>query len=405
MNHKLILLFLIMTSTVFISGCWNQKELNELAIISAMAIDKNEDGKYVKTIQLVNPVNVAGGLQGGGSGQSPTVTVYTAMGDSVLEAHFHATSKISRRLYHGHANLIVISEELATEEGIIDILDAFERDPEIRMTSRVVIARHTKAGDLLKSLTAIDKIPAEKVNGTIQSTERARGESMEVNLQDVVTTLTSAGKETVISGFSLIGDIEQGKKIENIQQSELNTTLESDGLAVFKEGKLVDWYQGEMSRGVVWILDKINQTDVVLGREGQKNALTYTVLRQKTRVSADTTNDLPVLTVRVRAEGDIREVRSKIDLTDPFEILDIEKELEKVIKKQLENTVIRTQQNKSDIFGFGEVVRRSDPEKWKKMKNDWNDTYFPNLKVNVKVEAFIRRSGNRTNSYLSDLEQ
>lgn len=160
-----------------------------------------------------------------------------------------------------------------------------------------------------------------------------------------------------------------------------------------------------MSRGVVWILDKIQQTDVILDREGQKNTLTYNVVRQKTKVSADTTNDLPVITVNVRAEGGIREVRSQIDLTDPYEILDIEKELEKEIKKQLENTVTRTQHNKSDIFGFGEVVHRSDPEKWKKMKNDWNDTYFPNLKVNVKVEAFIRRSGLRTNSYLSDLKQ
>ncbi len=51
------------------------------------------------------------------------------------------------------------------------------------------------------------------------------------------------------------------------------------------------------------------------------------------------------------------------------------------------------------------MVHRSDPKKWKKIKNDWNDTYFPNLKVNVKVEAFIRRSGLRTNSYLSDMKQ
>ena len=103
--------------------------------------------------------------------------------------------------------------------------------------------------------------------------------------------------------------------MENIQQSELDTTLESDGLAIFKEGKLVDWYQGEISRGVVWILDKIQQTDVIIDWEGQKNTLTYNVLRQKTKVSADTSNNLPVITVRVRAEGDIREVRSQIDLT------------------------------------------------------------------------------------------
>ncbi|MET1014455.1 MAG: Ger(x)C family spore germination protein [Paenisporosarcina sp.] len=405
MNRKSIFLYLIMTSTVLVSGCWSQKELNEIAIISAMAIDKNDDGKYVKTIQLINPSNVAGGLQGGGGGQSPAVSVYTATGDSVLEAHFNASSKISRRLYHAHANLLVISEDLAKEEGITGILDAFERDPEVRITSRVVIAHRTKAADLLKSLTAIDKIPAEKINGTLQYTEKLRGENIEVTIQDIITALTSPGREPVISGFRMKGDIEQGKKMENVQQSELDTTLQADGLAIFKEGKLIDWYQGEMSRGVVWILNKIKQTDVELDWEEKKNIIVYNVIRQKTKVSADTKNAFPVITIHVRAEGDIREVRTPVNLTDPTVILEIEKVLEKEIKKELEETVMRTQQNKSDIFGFGEVVHRSDPEKWKKMKSDWNDAYFPNLKVNVKVEAFVRRTGLTTNSYLSDLEE
>lgn len=104
-------------------------------------------------------------------------------------------------------------------------------------------------------------------------------------------------------------------------------------------------------------------------------------------------------------EGDIREVRTPVDLKDPMVILDMEKELEKEIKRQLEETVTRTQQNKTDIFGFGEVVHRSDPRKWKTMKDSWNDTYFPNLKVEVEVDAFIRRTGLRSNSFLSDMKE
>ncbi|MDM5334202.1 Ger(x)C family spore germination protein [Ureibacillus composti] len=394
-----------MASILFLSGCWSQKEVNELAIISAMAIDKNEEGQYVKTIQLINPSNVAGGLQGGGGGQSPAVTVYTAKGDSVLEAHFNASSKISRKLYHAHANLIVLSEEVAQEDGIENVLDAFERDPEIRSTTRLVIAHNTKAGDLLKTLTGVDKIPAEKVNGTLEVTEQSRGANMEVTLQDVIKALTSKGKEPVISGISMKGDIELGKKLENIQKSELDTTLEADGLAIFKEGKLIDWYHDDMAKGVIWILDKIKETDVELNREGKKNAIVYNVIRQKTKVSADVINDIPTITINVRAEGDIREVRTPINLKDPKVILELEKELEKKIKTMLEDTVKRAQQNKTDIFGFGEEVHRSNPKKWGKMKDDWNNNYFPNLNVQVKVEAFVRRSGLRTNSYFSDMEK
>ena len=404
MSRKSISLYLIMATILLLSGCWSQNELNELAIISATSIDKNEEGQYIKTIQLINPMNVAGGLQGGGAGQSPAVTVYSATGESVLEAHFKASAKISRKLYHAHANLIVLSEEVVREDGLENVLDAFEREPEIRSTARIVIAHNTKAGDLLKSLTAVDKIPAEKVNGTLEVTEKFRGTNVEMTLQDVIKALTSEGKEPVISGFSMNGDIEQGKKMENVQQSELDTTLEADGLAIFKEGKLIDWYQEDMAKGVIWILDKIKGTDVELDRDEKKNAIVYNVFRQKTKVSADTKNDIPSIRINVRAEGDIREVRTSIDLKDPKVILELEKELEKKIKTQLEDTVKRTQQNKTDIFGFGEVVHRSDPEKWKTLKNDWNNNYFPDLNVQVKVEAFIRRTGLRSNSFFSDLK-
>lgn len=404
MSRKSISLYLIIISVSFLSGCWSKQELNELAIISGMSIDKNEEGRYIKTIQLLNPSSVAGGLQGGGAGQSPAVTVYSATGDSVLEAHFNAITKISRKLYHAHANLIVVGEEVAQEDGLENVLDAFERDPEIRPTAKVVIAHNTKAGDLLKSLTAVDKIPAEKVNGTLQTTEKSSGTNIEVTLQDVINALTSEGKEPVLSGVNMKGDIELGKKIENVQKSELDTTLEADGLAIFKEGKLIDWYHDDMAKGVIWILDKMKQTDLELERDGKENGIVYNVIRQKTKVSADTKNDIPAITINVRAEGDIREVRTPVNLEDPKVILEIEKELEKKIKTMLEETVKRTQQNRTDIFGFGEEVHRSNPKKWRKMKSEWNNNYFPNLNVKIKVEAFIRRTGLRSNSFFSDIK-
>ena len=388
---------------IFLTGCTNQKELNDLAIISAMAMDKNDDGTYTKTIQIINPINVAGGLQGGGGGQSPTVTVYSAKGHSALEAHFNATSKVSRRLYHAHANLLVISEEIAKKGEISTILDAFERDPEVRSKLKLVIAHGTKAGDLLKTLTAIDKIPAEKVNGTLKITELAKGEHLEVSIQEFISALTTDGREPVLSGFRMKGKVKQGKDVTNIQKSELDTTLEADGLAIFREEKLIDWYQGDTSRGVVWILDKIKETDVELDWKGNRNRLVCNIIRQKTKVTANTNKGRPVITVRVRAEGDIREVRTPVNLNDPSIILDLEKELREEIKKELEQTVKKTQLNKTDIFGFGEVVHRSDPKQWERMKNDWNETYFPKLTVKVEVEAYIRRSGLRKNSYLSNM--
>ncbi|OLN21438.1 spore gernimation protein KC [Domibacillus antri] len=405
MNRKWMFLLIILISAVFLSGCWSKKELTDLAFISAVGIDKNEDGKYVKTIQIINPGNVAGGLQGGGGGQAPSVSVFTATGDNILEAHFRASTKISRRLYQAHANLVVIGEQLVKEEGITDIFDAFERDPEFRPTTTVVIAHDTKAEDIIKTLTAIDKIPADKVINTLRTTEQAWGENININIQEAINTLESPGKELILTGFRLKGDAEQGKKMENIQSSTLDAYPEADGIAIFKEGKLIDWFHEEESRGTVWILDKMKETDVNINWENEKEAIGYHVIRQKTTVSADVKKGRPKMTIDIRAEGDIREVTVPVNLNDPHVLLSIEKAVEKEIKKEIEKAVQRAQENKSDIFGFGEAVHRSDPKAWKKLKKGWSDVSFPEVQVEVKVNAFIRRTGLRNKSYLYDMEK
>lgn len=403
--RKWLLFFLLMMSVTGLSGCWSKKELSELAIISAMGIDKNEEGKYVKTVQFVNPGNVSGGLQGGGGGQGPAVTVYTAEGDTVFEAHINSSAKVSRQLYHPHANLVVIGEELARTEGVNVLLDVFERNAEVRSTTKLIISRDMKAGDMMKMLTAIDHIPAEKVNNTLKITEKMRGENVVVSLQDFIKWSTAPGIEPILSGFRVEGNLAEANKQESVMQMDPAANLEANGIAVFKDEKLIDWYEGQTARGVVWILDRVKQAEIDLEWEGKKDAVVYQVMRQNTTIKADTKKDIPEITIRVRAEGAIREVTKPVKLDDPNVIAKIEKAAEKEIKRQLQKTVERTQKNQSDIFGFGQAIYRQDAKKWKDLQKNWNETYFPQVKVTIEVEAFVRRTGLRTNDHLSELEK
>jgi spore germination protein KC len=404
MNHKWFILCLMFVSVIILSGCWSKKELTDLAIIAALGIDKNGEGRYVGTFQIINPGNVAGGLQGGGSEQSPPFTVLTATGNNLVEVSRRASSKASRRLYYAHTNLVVISDDLAREEGINTIFDALDRDPEFRITATVVIAQGTKAADIVKTLTPIDKIPANKVIKTLTFTEKRNGEHLNVNVQEVMKSLVSSGKEPVISGFHLEGSAKHAKMLENIQETAPKASLEATGLAIFRNGQLIDWFQGETARGAIWVLDKIQGTDININWKEKKEVIAYKVNRQKTKVSAYMKNGQPNISIHVRAEGDIGEVTVPINLTDPHVLLNLEKALDKEIEKEIYEAVQRAQKNKADIFGFGEALHRSNPEAWKKIKHNWNDFHFPELEVDVTVDAFIRRTGLRNNSYLSDIK-
>lgn len=406
MKRKGVFLLLMMTITVLLSSCWSKKELTDLAIVSAVGIDKTKDGRYHLTLQIINPGNVAGGLQGGGGGtQSPPVTIYSTSGDNLAEASRRASGRISRRLYYAHTNLVVVGEKLAREEGINTLMDAMDRDPEFRATSSLVIANGSTAADLVKTLTSVDKIPANKILKTLEFTQRKWGENIKVSLQDVMKGLETSGGSTLVSGFRLVGNPQQAQRLDNLQESAPEATLRASGIAVLKQGKLVDWLYGKPARGTVWILDKIQGTDININWEGKKEAIAYQTVRQKTSVSAQVKNGQPHISIHTRVEGDLGEMEVPVDITNPKVITKIEQSVRKEIKKELKTAIERAQKNKTDILGFGEVVHRSRPNQFKKLKSEWNNVYFPKLDVNITVEAYVRRSGLRNKSFLSGIKE
>ncbi|MBZ6489357.1 Ger(x)C family spore germination protein (plasmid) [Priestia aryabhattai] len=406
MKRKGVFLLLMIAMTLLLTSCWSKKELTDLAIVSAAGIDKTKDGRYHLTLQIINPGNVAGGMQGGGGGtQSPPITIYSASGDNIVEASRRASGRISRRLYYAHANLVVIGEKLARESGLNPLIDVLDRDPEFRNTATMVIANHSTAADVVKTLTPVDKIPANKVLKTLEFTERKWGENVKTSVQEVMKSLESSGRGTVVSGFRLVGNPQQAQKLDNLQESAPEATLRASGIAVLKKGKLVDWLYGEPARGTVWILDKIQGTDININWGGRKQAIAYQTVRQKTSVSAQMKNGQPHISVHTRVEGDIGDMEVPVDITNPKIITKIEQSVRKEIKKELKTAVERAQKNKTDILGFGEVVHRTRPNQFKKLKTEWNDVYFPKLDVDITVEAYVRRAGLRNKSFLSGIKE
>ncbi|QDZ88593.1 Ger(x)C family spore germination C-terminal domain-containing protein, partial [Priestia megaterium] len=209
----------------------------------------------------------------------------------------------------------------------------------------------------------------------------------------------------VVSGFRLDGNPEQAQKLDNLQESAPEATLRASGIAVLKQGKLVDWLYKEPARGTVWILDKIQGTDININWAGKKEAIAYQTVRQKTSVSAQVKNGKPHISVHTRVEGDIGDMEIPVDITNPKVITKIEQSVRKEIKKELKTAIERAQKNKTDILGFGEVVHRTRPNQFRKLKTEWNDVYFPKLDVDITVEAYVRRAGLRNKSFLSGVKE
>jgi spore germination protein KC len=262
MKKRLLVILVLVMFVPILSACWNQKELTDLAFVLALGIDRGEDDLYHVSFQLVNPGNVSTAQNGGGTGLP--IAVYKSTGRTITEAARNATKKVSRRLYYAHTNLVVVSEEVARDRTLmLNMFDAFARDPEFRTTTEMVIARGSTAEEIVTTLTILDKLPVTKITKEIKFTEAMKGENMSVSIDDIIDGIVDSGKEPIINGYQLVGMKEEANKASNLQKTTTDAFLAADGLAIIKDGQLIDWIESNKSRGIIWVLDKAKSTPTV----------------------------------------------------------------------------------------------------------------------------------------------
>lgn len=391
-------MFGILFFSLFLSGCWDRRELNELAITVAIGFDKVDD-EYLITTQVVVPSEMS---TNGGTGKSQ-VTLYSARGETVYEAFRKMTKESPRKIYPGHLQILVIGEELA-EEGISESLDVLSRDYEIRPDFYVVVAKEILAADILNVTTTLESIPANKMFKSLQVSEEVWAGTKSINLDELITDLISDGKEAAVTGIRLIGDPKIGSSKQNVESITPAASLKYDNLAVFKGDQLVGWLDEIETVAFSYISNTIKTTVRTISCPNEGKA-TIEITNSKTEVKGHVKNGTPEINITIKVDGNIGSVECKINLNDLESIAELEKNYEKQAVELAKESIESIQQRyQVDIFGFGEAIHRSNPKEWMKMKDNW-DKEFSNLTTNVKVDLKIHRTGTTNKTFLEKVKE
>ncbi|MHA7966405.1 Ger(x)C family spore germination protein [Paenibacillus sp. CAU 1782] len=382
------------------SGCWNRKELNELAIQLATSIDK-EGKQYRVASQVVIPSEVSAKTTS--SGMSP-VTLFQATAPTMIEAFRKMTESSSRKIYSAHLRVLIIDENLA-KEGIAEVLDLFSRNPETRTDFYLMVARHSSAVSILETLTSMERIPAENLFYSLDTSAKNWSPTTTVTIEELIEQLVSEGRNPVLTGVQLIGNKEQGKKISNVQQVKPDATVRFTGLAVFSGDKLAGWLDETKSRGYNYILDNVKSSAGHLNCPSG-GLIGLETLRNQTVVKADVVDGEPLISIKITNINTVADTECKINLSDPATITDLEHQAGERLQKIIEHTIAYAQDNFDfDVFGFGQKVYQSHPNQWKKMKSEWATKYWPNLKIEYDVKCQIHKIGTTRDSFINHLKK
>jgi spore germination protein KC len=392
--------FIFSVMLLVLTGCWNRRELNELAIAVGMAIDKSSDGQYVISVQVVDPNEVTPRL---GTGGRAPVTIYKQKSKTLHEALRLMTTVSPRKIYLGHLRILVLGEALA-EDGVAKILELLHRDQELRSDFYIILARDTTGFAVLENVSPIEKIPAQKLYKSLEVSQRVWAPTYATQLDELVSQMTSSGKSPVLTGIHFIGSEEKGGTKQNLDKVYPESTLQYHDLGVFRGDQLVGWLNKRESKGLNYIVGKVSTTvGEVYWPEG--GLFVVEVIRASSKIKARVVNGKAYIDVYVKAQGNISEVQCNMDLTDPKVIKKAEKLVEKVNRQLTMESVKRARELHSDIFGFGEAVHRADPQAWKKMKDTWHDKGFLKASIRFHPDIKIWRTGNTGKSYLKEIKR
>ncbi|MBM4761100.1 Ger(x)C family spore germination protein [Bacillus sp. B15-48] len=376
---KITLIFQICLFPLLLTGCWDRIEINDLGLVLATGLDLTDDGELELSVQLAIPMAMGAGqgTSGGQGGEGQATTVEKVTGRTIFDAISKLQASVSRRIFWGHNQVIIIGEELA-KDGIQKHMEFFVRHPAPRLRTYIFVSKG-KATDILKVVPDFDNTSAEVAR------EIAKFQvGMSVTLKELLQMLSEKASGAVLP------------LIEPEKEEQGKGGLKVNGTAVFKKDKMIAQIDAKVTRGILWLRDDIQLGAIILDPKEAEGHISFDLIRSRTELLPKIENDHWKMIVRITTEEDTVENETNLNLMNPEIVARLEKQLEQKIEERIRLTLEQVQKElKVDIFGFAEAFRRKYPRQWAKVENQW-DEKFSELDVVIDTKAYIRRPGMST---------
>lgn len=375
-------------SLILLTGCWNAREINELAFIMAVGVDKDQESDgLVISYRIANPAALSGGetggAQAGGSGLGETTFVVAIKAHSLAEATSHLRTKVPRRPYFSHLQGIVIGESLG-RSGIGEVLDYFEREEELRRGVNIFVTKDISAAELFdRSRQRLVTASGIAVNDLVAHAPEA-GFAPVVRLGDFLERYTSPRSETFAPALELSAVTAIGNS--SADQVALR------GTAVFKGDQLIGYLDEQETAILQLIRGGLRWTTLSVPAGDQvRGDVRVTRMGGSIRVTDPSRLHFRI-TIQMR--GTLKQIHSRERTEGSVQIDRMSFELQKMVEEKVVALIDKLKTWGTDIVGFGETLYRSHPKIWlqPKVHAAWPDL-FSQAVVDVQVESVIIETG------------
>lgn len=393
------LISILLLTVPVLSGCWDRIEIEQRAAVLGLALDipdgesasrkmdvthppgkTDVSPKLLLTAYIAVPGRISlgpgssGGGGGGGSSTKKAIWKVQGVGVTVSDALTNMQQHVAETLFLGHLRVIVVSQDLAKRD-LTNVNDYFRRSPQIRRTTWMMVSKE-RAVDLMGISPPMEQVPPLYV---LRTMDRAKDMGKLPNdfVGNFWTLVSSDGQEGYLPCVSKVDE-------DNIKVA---------GLACFRGNKLkmitspfeimsFMEIKGENPAGYR-IPVKVRGTNVSIA-----------AFRRLAHLQTKIENGTPTAQISIHIDANVAgKDQDGFSLQDPRVIQAIRQNLNRTLKESCLAFIQKTQENRSDIFGFGENIRAKHPLYWRNhigSKAKWEE-WYPHLKVEINVRSRIHR--------------
>lgn len=392
---KKVLIFILIA--LIFNGFKDAREVNYMAIVSSIGIDVTDEDEYIITAEVFNTKN----NDSSSSNSNPEIITYESKANSVHKALRDMVKKSPNKLYLGHLDLVMLSEN-AAKEDVTEAVDFFIRDNEGSSDFMVVITKDTTPQEILNSSSKVNSSIAKEITEIIKTTYKYVGSATDYLLVDNLDMILDDGRATVMSAISFndeneVSSKESGNESNSNDDNEnLTPKFKSKNIAYFKSRSFCGYLDENESIVYNLLKNKLQNTILTIG-EGE-NLLVAEITTANSKLSPKYEDDNFIVDIDVNVEANITEVGNKVRYEVNDKIDEYKSKLEEEITKKISDALYNYQNKyKEDIVGYGSLFYKYLPKEYLKVKDKFYNEYFQKVKSNVKVNVeFPLEGGNMT---------
>lgn len=339
---------------LLLSGCVEKEILDDISIESGIGFD------YYKEDQILGTALVPNYLPD----KAIKNVTYTSVSAMNRELFLEMQRQSAEPLVIGSLEVALFGEKLA-RKGIIDLIDALQRDATIGERLYLVVV-DGKANDLLKHDYGT-RGNATYISNLLEQNIKSR-DLPRTNLHMFIYDFFQTGKDSFLPTVKRIG----------------KDKMEISGISLFKKDKVVESLPASKMFFFKLLVDQYSEGTYKIKMNGEEAAVRSIVSQRKLDLSK---KDPTEVSVSIKIKGSIREYSG--NKLSPKAIKKIEENMEELVNKECTDMLNRFKELGIDPVGIGHFVksktRNFDHKKW--------ESTYKTVPIKVKTKVEIIDAG------------